>query len=189
MNENLNGMRWGGLRLHAGPVHTCISTDLKRWFNSISLHSSCFWDNVRIRAIRASTLTSCLCSVNGGEFELLFVRNVKPRPDVGDGDAFGDFCGDWILYLRLEVGANCWVKPHENTNDDNEWKWDNRTIACTTSDNDQLCGPFVNRYINDMKAKSKERQLASWIRTTWIVDHLPLYALCSTAMADEPKFC
>lgn len=62
--------------------HTCISTDLKRWFSSDSLQSFCFCDSERRQFISASTLTGscgCCCSVSGFVAPLLFVRNAKRR--------------------------------------------------------------------------------------------------------------
>lgn len=67
----------------------------------------------------------------------------RPKPNRRGGDELP--LSFRLLYFWLDVGSNSCVKPHENTNDDNEWKCDRRTIACTTSDNDQLWGPLVKR--------------------------------------------
>lgn len=95
------------------------------------------------------------------EFEL----DRKPKPRIG-GDEF-PLSLFWLLpYFWLDLSNSC-VKPHENTNDDNEWKCDRRTIACTNSDIDQLFGPLVKRcktiekYINYLFSKflSPEKQI------------------------------
>lgn len=76
------------------------------------------------------------------EFE--FDRNWNPHR-LG-GDEFSPvFCWFLLLYFWLDIGSNSCVRPQENTNDDNEWKCDRRTIACTNSDSDQLFGPLVTR--------------------------------------------
>jgi hypothetical protein len=36
------------------------------------------------------------------------------------------------------------LTPQPNTNDESAWKWARRTMACTTSANDQLSFPFVS---------------------------------------------
>lgn len=61
------------------------------------------------------------------------------------------------LVRWLDNGSKSWVRPHENTNDDSEWMWVSKTIACTISDNDQLFGPLVNFCI-----RTKKRGPVKW---------------------------
>lgn len=51
--------------------------------------------------------------------------------------------------------------PQEKTKDDKEWKWDNSTMAWTTSDNDQLNRPLVRH----LKYKQ-------YIRTNIVLDSI-----------------
>lgn len=49
-----------------------------------------------------------------------------------------------FLYLYPPAWSTSWFTPQEKTKEHNEWKWDNITMACTTSAKDQLSLPFVS---------------------------------------------
>lgn len=63
-----------------------------------------------------------------------------------------------VVLLWLDNGSKSWVRPHEKTNDDNEWKWVRMTMACTTSDNDQKFGALVNFCAGDKRKWKKKKQ-------------------------------
>lgn len=51
-----------------------------------------------------------------------------------------------VFNFGLDRPSSFCVRPQENTKEDSEWKCESRTMACTTSDSDQLFLPFVRPF-------------------------------------------
>ncbi|KYN00556.1 hypothetical protein ALC62_08666 [Cyphomyrmex costatus] len=109
----------------------CVST-VSNLLESSSCDSD-FSERRFIRSIRVSTPTSCSPTMLGDDG-----GDVLPSP-------LGIFLGLVSLSLAGVTLSNSSLIPQENTKDDNEWKWANRTIAWTTSAKDQLSSPLLPR--------------------------------------------
>jgi len=88
-----------------------------------------------------------------------------------------DYNNKLHIDLSLILFAFC-VRPQENTKEDSEWKCESRTMACTTSDSDQLFFPLVSRC---KSTKFSFHACPSQIRSA---EYPPRYAPCAAARAD-----